>query len=254
MGYPSGAVLEHHSHAWAQLVYASEGVMSVETAEGSWVVPSHRGVWIPAATGHSITMTGWVSMRTVYIEPRLAAVLPRRCAVLAIPPLLRELILHAVDCGPLRRSVPEHRRLVDFFMDQLRVLPVVPLELPMPSDERALRFALRLRDDPGAAEPVSALARASGASRRTLERLFLAQTGMSLGRWRQQARLLHAMRLLARGEPVTSVALDVGYQSPSAFIAAFSSALGTTPGRYYRGSSAADGSARALYVPRQARI
>src|SRR5262249_23663149 len=106
--------------------------------------------------------------------------------------------------------------------------------LPMPRDARALRVAHRLRDEPGEAAPLGAFARAAGASRRTLERLFQRETGMSLGRWRQQVRLLHAMRLLARGEGVTSTALEVGYESPSAFIAASASTLGTTPGRYYR--------------------
>jgi len=234
VGYPSGAVLESHSHDWAQLVYASEGVMSVHTDEGTWVVPSHRGVWVPEDVRHSIAMSGWVSMRTLYIPHRLARGLPRRCCVLAVPPLLRELILHAVAQGTLRRAVPEHRRLVGFLLDQLRTLPVMPLELPMPRDTRALRVAQRLRDDPAEIAPVDGLARRTGASRRTLERLFHKETGMSLGRWRLQARLLHAMRLLARGESVTSIALEVGYESPSAFIAAFSQALGTTPGRYYK--------------------
>jgi len=208
--------------------------MSVQTDEGTWVVPSHRGVWIPADTRHSIAMSGWVSMRSLYIVPELARELPRRCCVLAIPPLLRELILHATAQGQLHRDVAEHRRLVDFLLDQLRVLPVVPLELPMPRDPRALRVARRLREEPGEQAPIQRLARGAGASRRTLERLFRRETGMPLGRWRQQARLLHAMRLLASGESVTSIALEVGYQSPSAFIEAFSSALGTTPGRYYK--------------------
>jgi AraC-like DNA-binding protein len=233
-GYPAGAVLARHSHDWAQLVYASEGVMRVETDDGIWVVPSHRAVWIPAGIGHSVAMSGWVSMRTLYLLPELAAGLPRRCCVVEVAPLLRELILHAIAQGPLRRDRPEHRRLVDFLLDQLRALPVVPLELPMPRDERALRVALRLRDDPGGTAALGALARDAGASRRTLERLFQRETGISLGRWRQQARLLHAMRRLAHGEPVTGVALEVGYESPSAFIATFSNAFGTTPGRFYR--------------------
>ena len=235
VGYASGTVLEHHAHDWAQLVYASEGVMSVHTEEGTWVVPSHRAVWIPARVGHSIAMSGWVSMRTLYLLPGLAGALARRCRVVTVSPLLRHLILHAIAQGVLRREVPEHRRLIAFLLDQLRELPAAPLELPMPRDPRALRVALRLREDPGEPAPPDELARAAGASRRTLERLFQHETGLSLGRWRQQARLLHAMRLLARGESVTSTALEVGYESTSAFIAAFSSVLGTTPGRYYRG-------------------
>ena len=236
VGYSSGTVLEHHSHDWAQLVYASEGVMSVHTSEGVWVVPSHRAVWIPPDVGHSIAMSGRVSMRTLYLAPTLVRELPRRCCVVAVAPLLRHLILHATAQGPLRRAVPAHRRLVAFLLDLLRELPAVPLELPMPRDARAVRIALRLRDDPSEKLPLDRLARDAGASRRTVERLFQKETGMSFGRWRQQVRLLHAMRLLAGGEPVTTTALDVGYDSPSAFIAAFSNALGTTPGRYYRGT------------------
>ena len=208
--------------------------MTIQTDAGSWVVPSSLGVWIPAGIVHSIAMSGWVSMRTLYIAPALARALPRRCCVLAVPPLLRELIVHAVAQGALRRDVPEQRRLVDFLLDQLRALPAMPLELPLPRDARALRLARCWQDDPGAAAPLEALLRTAGASRRTLERVFQRETGMSLGRWRQQARLLHAMRLLARGEAVTTAALEVGYESPSAFIAAFSQVLGTTPGRYYR--------------------
>lgn len=234
VGYPSGAVLERHSHPWAQLVYAFEGVMTVQTAQGTWVVPAQRAVWIPGGVEHSVAMSGWVSMRTLYLTPSLVRTLPGRCCVVAVAPLLRELILHAVARGPLRGDVAEHRHLIDCLVDQLRELPAAPLELPVPRDDRALRVALRLREEPGIAEPVDVLARAAGASRRTLERLFRKETGMSLGRWRQQARLLEAMRRLARGEPVTSIALEVGYESPSAFIATFKSVLGTTPGRYYR--------------------
>src|SRR5262245_18713521 len=233
-GYSSGTVLDDHAHDWAQLVYACEGVMTVQTEDGTWVVPSHRGVWIPGGIQHSVSMSGWVSMRTLYMAPALVRGLPRRCCVFAVPPLLRELILHAVEKGSLRGDVPEHRRLVGFLLDQVRVLPAVPLELPMPRDARALRVAARWREDPGETAPLDQLARAAGASRRTMERLFQQETGMSLGRWRQQARLLHAMRLLAIGEPVTSAALEVVYDSTSAFIAALSQVLGITPGRYYR--------------------
>jgi len=234
VGYPSGMLLEHHSHSWAQLAYASEGVMTVQTEDGTWVVPSHRAVWIPAGIGHSILMSGWVSMRTLYIAPEFVRQMPERCCVVVVAPLLRELILHTIAQGSLRRDAPEHRRLAEFLLDQLRVLPAVPLELPMPRDARAQHVAARLRDDPADNSPVDTIARRAGASRRTLERIFRKETGMSLGRWRQQARLLHGMRLLARGEAVTSTAFECGYESTSAFIAAFSSALGTTPGRYYR--------------------
>src|SRR5262245_41346754 len=116
MRYPTGAVLERHRHDWAQLVYASEGVMRVETDDGLWVVPSHRAVWIPAGVAHSIAMSGWVSMRTLYLVPELAGELPSRCCVVSVSPLLRELILHAIAQGALRSDVPAQRRLVEVLL------------------------------------------------------------------------------------------------------------------------------------------
>jgi AraC-like DNA-binding protein len=236
--YPSGAVLEGHAHSWPQLVYAAEGVMTVQTEQGIWVVPPERAVWIPGGIEHSIAMSGRVSMRTLYFAPSLVRALPRRCGVVRVAPLLRELVLHAVARAPLRRDAPAQRRLARVLVDQLRELPAAPLELPVPRDPRARRAALRLREEPGLRMPVHQLAREAGTSRRTLERLFRRETGLSFGRWRQQARLLHAMRRLAHGEPVGSVALEVGYESPSAFIARFRRALGATPGSYYRGDAA----------------
>ena len=118
-------------------------------------------------------------------------------------------------------------------LDQIAALPAVPLQLPLPADGRALRLAGVLQENPCDRRSLPALSRGTGASTRTLERLFLRETGLSFVRWRQQLRLLHALRLLAEGRPVTTVALDVGYQSPSAFVAMFKAALGCTPGRYF---------------------
>ena len=121
-------------------------------------------------------------------------------------------------------------------LDQLATLPVEPLQLPMPADPRARRAAEELRADPGGRRALARVSRLAGASQRTLERLFLEETAMTLGRWRRRMRLVEALRLLAAGEPVTRVALDVGYATPSAFIEAFRRELGRTPGRYFASS------------------
>ena len=111
----------------------------------------------------------------------------------------------------------------------------VPLQLPLPRDARALRFAALLQKSPGIAATVAALARKSGASRRTIERLFSQETGMTVAEWRRRLRLLHAVRRLAEREPVTAVALEVGYSSVSAFISVFKKAFGNTP-KHFRPS------------------
>jgi AraC-like DNA-binding protein len=231
--YSSGTELPSHRHSWDQLIYASRGVMRVYTATGAWVVPTHRAVWVPAGTAHRSVMLGEVAMRTLYLAPGTAREIPSQCSVVNVSPLLRELILHAVALGPLDAHQPPHMRLIGVILDQLSVLPAIPLRLPALSDPRAQRAAEWLRRSPGENASLDRIARQVGASKRTLERIFLRETGMTLGAWRQQLRLLQALPLLAAGEPVTSVALSVGYDSTSAFIARFRQVLGTTPGRYY---------------------
>jgi AraC-like DNA-binding protein len=173
-----------------------------------------------------------LAMRSPYFKPGMARSLPRECCVVNVPPLLRELILYTIDIGMLNRAIPAHARLIGVLVDQLRVLSTVPLQLPQPADPRAIKAAALVGAEPGL--PLDTIARQAGASPRTIERLFRAETKMTFAKWCERLRLLHALRLLAGGEPVTNVALELGYSNPSAFTAMFRRALGTTPSRYSR--------------------
>jgi AraC-like DNA-binding protein len=117
---------------------------------------------------------------------------------------------------------------------QLKAVQTVPLQLPKLTDPRAHRLAEILNADPGNRQSLARVCRTVGGSGRTVERLFLEESGMTLGKWRQQLRLMHAMRLLGGGAKVTYAALESGYSTPSAFIAAFKKALGTTPTAYFK--------------------
>ncbi len=247
--HPSGHVIAPHTHDWHQLIYASEGVMWVHTAQGDWVVPPNRAVWVPAGVEHGIEMAGTVLVQTLYFAAGITGAVPRRCCAVNVSPLLRELIRHTITLGTLDRHVPARAHLIGFLVDQVSALPAIPLQLPLPSDERAQRAAAWLRahpDDPGLIKQV---AKRVAASPRTLERLFQKETGMTFGKWRQQLRLLHALRLLAAGRPVTAVALEVGYDSASAFIAMFRRTLGTTPRRYFAPASSGNVPSPALEAP-----
>jgi AraC-like DNA-binding protein len=224
---------ERSRSEWHGLIYASAGVMSVHTANGSWVVPPHRAVWVPARLPRRIEVSAGLALRTLYFKPGIARSLPRECCVMNVPPLVRELILHTIDIGMLNRTIPEHARLIGVLIDQLRVLRAVPLQLPQPTDARAARVSALLTANPGTKVPLGAIAKQAGASARTIERLFRTETKMTFEKWRERLRLLHALRLLAAGEPVTNVALELGYGSPSAFTVMFRRAFGTTPSRYY---------------------
>jgi AraC-like DNA-binding protein len=233
VGFTEAYKFDRKRYDWDGLVYASEGVMSIQTAKGSWVVPPHRAVWVPAGVEHSTEVSPGPSLRTLFFRPRLLKSLPRDCCVVNVPPLLRELILHTVEIGMLNRTIPAHARLIGVLRDQIEVLGVVPLQLPRPTEPRARRVAELLTANPGDTSSLEAIAKRVGASPRTIERLFQAQTRMAFGKWRERLRLLRALRLLAANEPVTNVALDLGYASTSAFIAMFKRAFGTTPRRYF---------------------
>ncbi len=232
--YPSGHRIRTHSHPWHQLVYASQGVMTVRTPEGTWVVPTHRGLWVPALIRHSITMSGAVSMRALYLLPSLSATLPQRCRVVGISPLLRELILRIDELDSLNLRIPAHANLLAVLLDHLHLMKSDAVHLPLPRDGRAKRIVAMLQERPSDAGSLGELSRKAGASKRTVERIFKVETGLGLGKWRQQFRMGRALELLAAGQSVTSVALEVGYDSTSAFISAFRLTFGQTPGRYYR--------------------
>lgn len=229
-----GHVIPEHWHPEDQLLFASKGVMTLRTREGIWVVPPMRAVWIPAMTPHSVATSGQVSMRTLYFLPRICRKLQKKCFVMNVSPLLKELILHACEYSKLSRRVPAQRRIVDFLVDQLQEAGSIPLQLPYPTDSRSMRVVQFMMANPADRRTLTSLCKESGASKRTIQRLFLEETRMSFGKWRQQYQLLRGMELLARGEKVTAAALEAGYQSPSAFISVFRKQLGTTPMRYFR--------------------
>lgn len=231
--YESGLRLPRHRHGRAQLVYASSGVMTVTTDEGTWVVPPERAVWVPAETDHEIEMSGRVTMRTVYLAPDAVPDLPEQCLVVTVSTLLRELILRCVAMPqPYPLGGPEER-LVAVLVDEIETTPIAPLHLPLPRDSRLATVVDALRADASDRRRLGDWAREAGASSRTLARLFHRETGMAFGAWRQQLRLLRALERLAAGESVTGVALALGYESTSAFIAMFRRNLGETPGRYF---------------------
>ena len=228
-----GEILPFHHHRRAQLVYASQGIMAVNTRTASYVIPPQRAVWMPSGVEHRIEARSVVKMRTLYIVPPKTADLPPGVCVLQISPLLRELIVEAVAAGNDYDPYSPLAKIMAVILDQIKTQPVVPsLALPLPTDPRLLRIVQTLIDNPADTRVLADWANEVGASVRTLIRLFPAQTGMTFREWRQQRRLLRALELLATDLSVTNIALELGYENTSAFIAMFRRCLGTTPTRY----------------------
>ncbi|MEV4336928.1 helix-turn-helix transcriptional regulator [Streptomyces sp. NPDC049590] len=223
-----GAVIDAHRHDDHQIVCAGRGVLAVTTDAGSWIAPATRALWIPAGTVHAHQAHGTLELHTLGLpaaENPLGLDTP---TVLAVGPLLRELIV-AYTRGP-RDGSPERARLRAVLLDQLRASPQRPLHLPAPASPVLRALCDILRADPADRRTLAELGRRVGASDRTLSRLFRRDLGMTFPQWRTQLRLHHALVLLAEGTPVTAVAHRCGWSSASAFIDVFRRAFGHTPG------------------------
>ena len=207
--------------------------MTVTTDSGIWVVPPLRAVWIPAHTRHQIEVSGNLSMRTLYIDPSYYSSPSDKCCVIRVSSLLKELILYAVDLPRLYPLGGKEEKVFSVILDQISSMSTAPLDLQIPVDERLRKIYTHLSNDPGDNRTLEDWGKEVGATGRTLARRFRAETGMSFGQWRQQVRILEALRRLGMKEPVTAVAIELGYDSPSAFISMFKKALGKTPGQYF---------------------
>ena len=230
----SGHVIPPHAHHWRQLVYATSGAMTLTAERRVWMVPPGNAVLLPAGRVHSIHMWGEVELRTLYFPASLdaGALASEECRVLAVNGLLRELILRVVELGAIDSREPAHRNVLALLLDEMQSAAVTPATLPLPEDERGAAVARQVLASPSDGHALEELARRHAVGRRTLERIFRRETGMSFGLWKQKARLSDAVRLLAEGRSVTDTALDSGYASVSAFIAAFKRTFGCTPGQW----------------------
>ena len=203
---------------------------------GTWVAPADRAIWIPAGEWHGHRFFGPTLFHCVVFNPAEYDPGLRSPSVVVVAPLLRELI---VACSaPDDHAPDELRRLRAVLLDQLRHSPEQELKLPTPVDARLRAACAIAGDDLTKSWALGDLGRQSGASARTLSRLYREEMGMTYPQWRTQIRLYRALQLLAKGHPVTDVACRCGWSSPSAFIEVFRRTLGYTPGQAVRRENA----------------
>lgn len=222
-----------HSHGEAQLLYAVSGVVSIKTDKGTWVVPPSRAVWLPPKLEHETSSHAGVQFRSLLIDTSEIQGLPDECLVVAITPLLRELILKLANLAENPGSRDRTDAVVRLLLMELSFQPAQPLNLPTPNYPKLALICERLRHNLAKSLSLEEAAATLNMSRATFMRLFKRETGMSFGHWRQQARMLDALTMLAEGRSVLDVALDCGYNSPSAFSAMFRRSLGSPPSSYF---------------------
>ncbi|TKK05422.1 AraC family transcriptional regulator [Pseudomonas fluorescens] len=232
--YPENWVIPEHSHNKHQLLYAIGGVMVVYSALRQWTVPPNRGFWMPCGQAHSLRCVGTLQMRSVFVRPDSFPNLPAEPKTVTVSPLLSELIKASVSLKPPYAEDSRDARIMHLILDELAILPALPLSLPQPADPRLSPICLALQDEPSDASTVADWSARLGLDQTTIQRLFRKETGMTFGQWRQQARLLLALERIAVGQKIIDVAFELGYESPSAFTSMFKKQFGKTPSHFFK--------------------
>ncbi|HKF31636.1 MAG TPA: helix-turn-helix transcriptional regulator [Jatrophihabitantaceae bacterium] len=232
---PTASRYTRHTHDTHQLAWAARGVLIVATDAGTWVLPPARALWIPAGVEHETIASATTTMRSLYFSRHMCPITWSQPQPVAANPLFAELIgyLARSDLGDERRE-----RAEAVLLDLLEPVAVATVHAPVPDDDCAAQVARSLLDNPADQRSLEEWGRQVCVSARTLARAFHRDTGLGFDRWRTLARIQAALPELAAGEPVSHVARHVGYQTTSAFVAAFRRETDTTPGAYFQAKPA----------------
>lgn len=228
------STIESHQHLWGQFIYASKGVLAVNTTSDRYIVPPEQGVWVPPQINHEVTAISDVTLTSFYFDNKLIDNLPVTCCVLQVSVFLKALIQEAasINANYLWRS--SDGRLLRLIIDRLAIAKHVLLQLPYPRDRRLITLVTQLQLTPENNNSLHQWGNILGASARTLSRRFKNETGLSYSEWRQKLYLQLAITRLYAGETVTNISLALGYESPSAFIYMFKKQLGASPNQYLK--------------------
>jgi AraC-like DNA-binding protein len=235
--------IQPHSHAWAQVVMSVTGVIRTTTDRSTYLVPPSRALWIPPGIEHAVTVVEATDIRTLYLHQAAGQTGPgvrveqqavwRDCRVLEVSNLLRELVPQLPSVPDLGPPTERERLLSALILDELRDAAPVRLGIDLPSDKRLRSLCQAVLDDPARLETLDAWAAETGASPRTVARLFRSELGTTFIQWRQQVLLAKALTLAARGRPMGVIAAELGYASASAFSAMVTRSVGLPPSRFF---------------------
>ncbi|MYM83329.1 helix-turn-helix domain-containing protein [Duganella sp. FT50W] len=221
-----------HRHRKSQLMYAVKGMLYCTTGEKVWSVPSGCAIWIPGWQYHGVFASGETKCHSIYLEPGKNVALPGHCCTVSVCALLGELIKRACTQQRAPDGDGPESRVLGVLLDEIARAPVEDLQLPMPKDSRLMKLVLILLNAPSQRDGTEAWAKAAALSKRSLSRLFLEETGMTLRQWRHRLHALIAVGLLSNGQSVQTAAFELGYANSSSFIKMFRGVLGYPPARF----------------------
>jgi AraC-like DNA-binding protein len=232
--HAAGNLLPKHQHQTGQLVFATSGVMLVETQLARWTVPPQRALWIPPGHAHAIHILSDTALRTVYCQSELI----EQCApnthlkevhAVTVSPLIQELVLSLFDH---QFDHATRHAMVCLLLQTLRQTPSLPTSLPMPSSPGLYRAITELLETRQWQLQMHEIASMAALSERTFSRRFTNEVGVNFRVWRQRARIVASLDLLASDRSIKSIASSLQFASAASYIATFHSILGCTPNAF----------------------
>jgi AraC-like DNA-binding protein len=223
-----------HLHPEGQLIIIGDGVLAMELDGKSAMLSTGQVCWVPPKVLHSGTGFGVSVAWNAYIPSKICdeLQLPGEAGIHRASQLLTALVVRIASWTGRDHSPSDaQRRLLAVLGDELRQAPTDALGLPLPRDPKLRALAVELFTNPSSKIALADWCDRLSIPERTMTRRFRTETGMSLNQWRTMARMCRAVELLSAGHSVTSVAIDLGYQSASAFVAVYRRTFGTSPAR-----------------------
>ncbi|WP_164191660.1 MULTISPECIES: AraC family transcriptional regulator [Stenotrophomonas] len=220
-----------HRHARGQLLGAHQGLLRIAADDLHWLLPAGHVAWIPPLLPHALLSADGFDGWSLYFNAEACLGLPATPRIFQPNALLQAATTRALR-WPHQPLDAAQARLAGVIADEIAASTPLPLALPQPRDRRLQKIAAALARAPEDGRNIVDWAASSGLSGRSLARRWQAETGMTLSQWRQRLRVLLSLPRLLAGEPVIGVALSMGYDTPSAFIAVFKREMGVTPARY----------------------
>ncbi len=228
----AGESSDWHTHAFGQITSALSGSMYVGTPDRVHLLCSAMAIWIPPDTRHWLRYGARNEMIYVDVSCDEAERLGGNCRVVGMTPLLESLMTATVPGASPERSAAHTATLHALLRQEFIAATDVPLSVAMPHDRRIVGVARAALNGPGEVGKSGDWLSEVAAGRKTIERLFVTETGMTPARWLRHVRVLHAITRLAAGDKVGMVALDMGYESASAFTYMFRKTIGVCPSRF----------------------
>jgi AraC-like DNA-binding protein len=226
------AICASHSHPRAQLLYATSGVMNVVVKNQIWVVNPLQGLWIPGGVEHQVSFQKNVKLYSVFIDPFFTDQLPANSFSFDISIFLKQLIFKIISFENNENPTLPQKKIMDVFIDELALIQPSHTFLPTSNHPQLKNIISLLMNDTTSKYTINHYAEISHMSTRTLSRLFIKELGMNFSDWRIRLKLLEAIKRLGEKQSVKEIALDLGYETASAFIFMFKKNLGKTPSNY----------------------